>query len=77
MTIEELQSLSPGTKIVYVFGSGEHEQRHRAKVLEHTAGWTGVLVYFTTKPQAKLRWSTATNRPIGTKSHTGIVRLEQ
>lgn len=73
MTVDELRSLPPGTKLVYVFGK---DDRHPAKLLEHSAGWTAVLIYYMNKPQQKVRWSTSTNRPIGTRGYAGTVRLE-
>lgn len=76
MTAQELRGLRPGTRLVYVFGQGEGEERHPARVVAHGVGYTSVVVYFTTKPQALIRWSMATNRPIGTKGHMGTVRLE-
>ena len=77
MTVEELQNLPTGTRITYVEVRGATDDRHPAKVLDHAAGYTGVLVYFTTKPQQKIRWSTATNQPIGTKGYLGKLRLDR
>lgn len=76
MTAQELRSLPPGARLVYVFGHGDGEEHHQARVVAHGPGYTSVVVYFTTKPQALIRWSMATNRPIGTKEHIGAVRLE-
>jgi len=75
MTINELRSLPVGTKLTYVIGEGSYEERHPAKLDRQASYYTGVLVYFTTKPQALIRWSTATNKPIGESFHRGTVRL--
>lgn len=77
MTAHDLRNLLPGARIAYVFGSGGNEERHPARVVAHGPGYTSIVVYFTTKPQALIRWSIATNRPIGTKGHVGDVRLEK
>jgi hypothetical protein len=77
MTAKELQSLPAGTRITYVEVLGATEDRHPAKVVDHAAGWTGVLIYFTNKDQQKIRWSTATNQPIGTKGYLGKVCLDR
>lgn len=77
MTVEDLRGLPPGAKLVYVFGSDSSEERHPARVVAHGPGYTSVVVYFTTKPQALIRWSMTTNLPIGTKGHLGKVRLEK
>jgi hypothetical protein len=77
MTPKDLRDLLPGAKLVYVFGSGVGEERHPARVVAHGPGYTSVVVYFTTKPRALIRWSMATNRPIGTRGHLGTVRLER
>ncbi|MGW8278542.1 hypothetical protein ACWGK7_03475 [Sphingomonas aurantiaca] len=77
MTAEELQSLPAGTRITYVEVFGTTEGCHPAKVVDHAAGWTGVLIYFTNKDQQKIRWSTATNQPIGTKGYLGKVRVDR
>jgi hypothetical protein len=77
MDAQDLRNLPPGAKLVYVFGPGPEEERHPARVVAHGPGYTSVVVYFTTKPQALIRWSMATNRPIGTKGHVGTVRLER
>lgn len=77
MTVEELRRLPPGTMLSYIYGTGAAEERLQAKVVEHKSGYSGILVYFADKPQQKLRWSTLTNRPVGTKGHLGQVRLER
>jgi hypothetical protein len=77
MTAQDLRNLPPGAKVVYVFGTGDAEERHPARVVAHGPGYTSVVVYFTTKPQALIRWSMITNRPVGTKGHMGTVHLEQ
>lgn len=73
MTIDELRSLPPGTKLVYVFGEAD---RHPAKLIEHKPDHTGVLIYYTNKPQQKVRWSRRTNQPVRTLGYEGKVRLE-
>lgn len=76
MTAEDLRGLPPGAGLVYVSGTGREEERHPARVVAHGPGYTSVVVYFTTRPQALVRWSMTTNLPIGAEEHVGIVRLE-
>lgn len=77
MTAQDLRNLPPGARLVYVYGQGAAEERHPGRVVAHGPGYTSIVVYFTTKPQALIRWSMTTNRPVGTKGHVGTVRLEK
>lgn len=76
MTTDELRTLPIGTKLIYIYEpSGGTEERHAAKVVEQASYYTGVLIYFASKQQAKRRWSHATNRPVGERAHLGRVQL--
>ena len=77
MTTDELRDLPVGTRLTYVYGMGIMEERHPARLVERGSYYTGILIRFTSKPQAKVRWSHATNRPVGTRAHLGAVRLER
>ncbi len=77
MTKDELKELPIGSKVEWVFGEGSGERRHPAKIVDKHSNQVHLLVYFTDKPQQKIRWSLMTDKPVReSKGYVGKVRIE-
>ena len=74
----ELTHLTKGQVLKIVFLNGDVKSIHPAKFIEIKNNQAHLLIYFTDKPQRKIRWSILTNKPVGEFANfAGKVWIEQ